>query len=102
MFVNVLQKGRTHLQQQLSQMELQLLHVSDFLRDAVDKLEIVPVETPTVVADAKNGLANGDADANGVHGDGKALPTSDKTNPLNPVALQVEEDLASGEWVCFM
>lgn len=92
--VYCMQKGRTHIEQELAYLEAQLLHVSDFLGGSVNKLELHSTDDdrPTLAA-------VGEDELHGVRvGKGKTtVVANDSTNPLNPVMTLVEEDLASGE-----
>ncbi|KAJ0394114.1 hypothetical protein P43SY_010000 [Pythium insidiosum] len=89
-----LRKGRGVIAQQLQQLEKQLLHVSDFLQGDITELSLAPAVHGSGVLSA--GPPDTATDAFGPLGKGKAaVATSDKSNPLNPVASLVEEDLAS-------
>ncbi|TMW55873.1 hypothetical protein Poli38472_008521 [Pythium oligandrum] len=92
-----LKKGRTLLDQQLAQFEAQLLHVTDFLNGHVPVLQMtepVASELHAAAVPITNGAA-GEEVAGAAAPVGKAVMSSDKSNPLNPVASIVEEDLAS-------
>lgn len=86
-----LKKGRSHIEQQLVQLETELLHVDDFLNGTAPKLELVHLYAQPPPEEGEAELANGDATASSIENGEGAMAT----NAVNPVAALVEEDLAS-------